>query len=90
MTIQEANPWSKVFDSLFGEIPIIGMFTGYVFNPSYNVLRQNGAAIMRLTKEPAFFEGKFKIEQSAPLGESEETLCLLSLIMMVLLERSRG
>lgn len=90
MTIQEANPWSKVFDSLFGEIPIIGMFTGYVFNPSYNVLRQNGAAVMRLTKEPAFFEGKFKIEKSAPLGESEETLCLLSLIMMVLLERSRG
>lgn len=34
MTIQEANPWVKVFDSLFGEIPVLGMFTGYVFNPS--------------------------------------------------------
>lgn len=90
MTIQEANPWSKVFDSLFGEIPVIGMFSGYVFNPSYNVLRPDGTTVMRLTKEPDFFQGKFKIERLAALSESEEARVLLGLIMMVLLERMRG
>ena len=90
MMIQEANPWSKVFDSLFGEIPVVGMFSGYVFHPSYNVLRPDGAAVMRLTKEPAFFEGKFKIEKLGVLNESEEMRALLSLLMMVLLERHRG
>lgn len=90
MTIQEANPWSKVFDSLFGEIPVLGMFTGYFFHPAYDVLRPNGQAVMRLVKEPAFLEGKFRIEQSGAMNESEEMLALLSLVMMVLLERARG
>lgn len=90
MTIQEANPWSKVFDSLFGEIPILGMFTGYFFHPAYDVLRPNGAAVLRLVKEPAFFEGKFKIDKTGEMNQGEETLALLSLIMMILLERARG
>lgn len=90
MTISEANPWSKVFDSLLGELPIVGMFTGYFFHPSYNLQRPDGTVLMRLTKEPAFFEGKFKIEKLGPLQEREEELALLSLLMMVLIERSRG
>lgn len=90
MTIQEANPWSKVFDSLFGEIPIVGMFSGYVFHPSYNVLRPDGSAVMRLTKEPAFFEGKFRIEKLGAMEPGEELRVLLGLLMMVLLERHRG
>ncbi len=28
--IQEKNPWIKVLDALFAEIPVVGMFTGYV------------------------------------------------------------
>jgi len=90
MTIQEANPWSKVLDALFCEIPIVGMFSGYVFHPEYVVARQDGSPVMRLKKEPAFFQGKFSIEKLAPLNEQEETRILLSLIMMVLLERRRG
>jgi uncharacterized protein YxjI len=91
MTIQEVNPWSKVFDSLFGEIPVLGIFTGYFFHPAFDVLRPNGQPIMRLTKEPAFLEGKFRIENTGPLqSEGEELLILLSLLMMVLLERARG
>ena len=31
--IREENAWVKVMDSLFGEIPILGMFSGYLFNP---------------------------------------------------------
>jgi hypothetical protein len=90
MTIQEANPWSKVLDGLFGEIPIIGMFSGYLFHPEYVVASEDGTPVMRLKKEPAFFQGKFILEKLATLNEQEETRILLSLIMMVLLERQRG
>lgn len=90
LTIQEANPWTKVFDSLFCEIPILGIFSGYVFHPEYLVAREDGTPVMRLKKEPAFFQGKFSIEKLAVVSEEEETRILLSLIMMVLLERQRG
>lgn len=90
LKIQEANPWAKVFDSLFSEIPILGIFNGYVFHPEYLVARDDGAPIMRLKKEPAFFQGKFSIEKLAAVSAEEETRILLSLIMMVLLEKRRG
>jgi hypothetical protein len=90
LTIQEANPWTKILDGLLGEIPIIGMFTGYFFHPAYVVIRQDATAIMRLEKQPAFLEGKYSIEKLAPLSERDEIRMLLSLLMVVLLERSRG
>jgi uncharacterized protein YxjI len=90
LLIQEANPWAKVLDGLVGEIPIVGMFTGYLFHPAYEVRRPDGNAIMRLKKEPAFFESKFTIERLAALEEKEEIRVILSLLMVVLLERSRG
>ena len=90
LKIQEANPWAKVFDSLFSEIPILGMFNGYVFHPEYVVAREDGTPVMRLKKEPAFFQGKFSIDKLATVTPEEETRILLSLIMMVLLEKQRG
>ena len=90
LTIQETNPWVKVGDSLFGEIPIVGIFSGYLFHPEYLVARADGTAVMRLKKEPAFFQGKFSIEKLAEISDEEETRILLSLIMMVLLEKQRG
>jgi hypothetical protein len=45
---------------------------------------------MQLQKEAAFFEGKYSIRTLAPLSEAEQELALLSLLMMVLLERRRG
>lgn len=90
MGITEENPWIKVIDALFTEIPIIGMFSGYVFHPVYLVTRPDATVVMRLEKKPAFFEGKFLLEKKAQLGETEEQRILLSLIMMLLLERSRG
>ena len=90
LTIQEANPWAKVADSLLTELPIVGMFSGYLFHPEYLVAREDGTPVMRLKKEPAFFQGKFSIEKLADVSGEEETRILLSLIMMVLLERARG
>jgi hypothetical protein len=90
LTIREANPWAKVMDALLGEIPIVGMFTGYLFHPAYVVSRPDGTVVLRAKKQPAFFESKFTIEQESELREHEETQALLGLIMMLLLERSRG
>ena len=90
MTIREANPWVKVLDGLFGPIPVIGMLTGYVFHPAFLVSRPEGTVIMRLEKQPAFFESRFTIKREAELDTAEETRVFLSLLMMILLERSRG
>ena len=90
MTIAEENAWIKVWDSLLGEIPIVGMFTGYLFHPAYLVSHTNGTLLMRLEKQPAFFEGKYSIEKHVDMPPAEETRALLSLIMMILLERRRG
>jgi uncharacterized protein YxjI len=90
MTIKEESAWTKVLDGLIGEIPILGMFTGYLFHPAYLVSRQDGTVVLRLEKQPAFFEGKFIIEKKAEMDQQEEERALLSVIMMILLERHRG
>lgn len=90
LNIQEENAWIKVLDALLGEVPILGMFSGYLFNPAYLVTRTDGTVILRLKKQPAFFESKFVLEKKAEFDSSEEARALLGLIMMVLLERSRG
>lgn len=89
-TIQEENPWTKVVDALLGEVPVLGMFTGYFANPSYSLTRADGTVVMRLIKEPAMFEGKFRIEEVVDITEGEETRNVLAMFMMLLLERTRG
>ena len=90
MTINEESAWTKVFDSLLGEVPLLGMFSGYFFHPAYLVKRPDETVVLRMQKQPAFFEGKFIIEKHAEMNEREELRALLSLIMMILLERRRG
>jgi hypothetical protein len=90
LTIREENGWVKVGDALFGEIPVIGIFSGYLFNPSYVITNTAGAPLMRLSKQPAFFEGRFRVEKLAELSPADETRAVLAFLMMVLLERRRG
>jgi hypothetical protein len=91
MQIREENPWVKVLDHFAGEIPVVGLFTGYIFNPAYLVTRiDSGAPVLRVKKEPAFLEGKFTIHRLGELSENDETLAVLSVLMMVLLEKHRG
>ncbi len=91
MEIREENPWAKVMDGLFGEIPIVGMFTGYMFHPSFLITRiETGEELVRVKKQPAFFEGKFILEKLGDFDESEELRLLMSVLMMVCLERRRG
>ncbi len=88
--INEEKGWVKVIDALAGEIPVLGMFTGYFFNPAYIVAKPDGTPVARMEKQPAFFEGKFRLSEKADLSEQDETLVLLSVLTMTLLERRRG
>ena len=90
LLIREENPWTKVFDSVMGEIPVLNFFTGYFFHPSFRVIRRDGTLVVRLKKEPSFFGSKFSIEKLAEFKKGEEERILLGLMMMILLERRRG
>ena len=90
--ISEENPASKIFDGLLGEIPILGMASSYLFNPKYLATeKQTGEGVMRVTKKPALWEGKFQIDKlSQELNPQQELNLIFSFIMLLLLERSRG
>lgn len=90
LEIHEENAWVKVIDAVIGELPVIGMFTGYFFNPAYIVTRMDNTPVARLQKQPAFFEGKFEVTAQAQMSQGEESIVLLALLTMTLLERSRG
>lgn len=88
--VQEENAWVKIIDGFFTEIPILGIFTGYFFNPTYIIHDNNGKEIYRLKKMPSFFGRKFQLDQINDIADEDETLVVLSLMMMVLLERAKG
>lgn len=90
LTIREANPWAKVGDALFGEIPVLGMFAGYVFHPKYVVQRPDGTSVLGAAKQPALWEGRYTVDRHAALPPEDEGLAVLSILMMLLLERRRG
>lgn len=88
--INEDNGWIKVFDSFVGEIPILGMLTGYFLNPSYTVVDNAGKAYFRLKKMPSLIGRRFQLEKLIDIDDEDESLVILSFLMMVLLERARG
>ena len=90
MRIEEQDAWVKVMDAFLTEIPIIGMFGGYFFNPVYLVERPDDSLALKVTKNKAFFESSFTITQESPLSEQEQLQTVLGVLMMVLLERTRG
>jgi hypothetical protein len=90
LVIKEANPWAKVGDALFGEIPFVGIFAGYVFHPRYLVQRADGTEVLHVAKQNALFEGKYSIEKRTELSPEDEGMAVLAILMMLLLERRRG
>lgn len=89
-TITEDNAWTKFFDGMVSEIPIIGMFTGYFLNPAYTVKGLDGKEYFKLKKMPSFFGRRFQLDRMIDIDDEDESLVVLSLLMMVLLERARG
>lgn len=90
LLISEENGWVKVFDALLGEVPVLGWFTGYLFNPSYGVTRPDGTLVVRLKKQPSMVGRRFRVTKLAEFEEGEEDRIILGLMMMILLERRRG
>jgi len=85
--------WSahyEVIESLLGEIPIVGFLFLYLLNPSYLIKMADGSNAFRIVKKPSVFERYFVIEKLTELDEDDELRALLSLIMMVILEKNRG
>ncbi len=83
--IHEENPWLKVLDSFLNDIPFLGMLV----NPAY-LIELRGQTVLYLKKQPAVFEGKFTLDKRGDFSQAEEGLLLSGLIMMMMLERSRG
>ena len=83
--IHEENPWLKVLDALVSDVPFVGM----LINPAY-LVDLRGQTVLYLKKQPAVFEGKFRLEKRGEFSANDESLLLPSVIMMLMLERSRG
>lgn len=90
LEIHEKNAWVKVWDSLLSEVPLLGILSGYFFNPAYNITRPDGTLVCTFKKDASFFGRKFTLHQEAAFEKGEEDRILLGLMMMVLLERRRG
>lgn len=89
-TISEESVLTRFFDNIFSQIPLLGALSGYIFQPSYIVKRESGEEVMRLSKQPALWEGVFKMDLLAALSPAEQEALMLSLFMTVLLERQSG
>jgi hypothetical protein len=89
-TITEENPWTKVIDGFLREIPILGLLSGYLLHPRYLATSADGREAMRMSKEAAFFEGRYSIERLSMAAREHEELLILGLLMMALLEKTRG
>jgi hypothetical protein len=87
-TVREESAWTKVMDGLLGEIPILSFFTGFFFNPAYLVTHPDGRQVLRVAKQKAFFEGHFQIQQTGTDDVPDGVL--VAILMMLLLERTRG
>lgn len=88
--VKEVSAWTRIADSMVGEIPVIGFFTGYVFHPKFNVTDKNGDLVVQLKKKPSFFGSEFELERIADINEDDKERVMLGLMMMILLERNRG
>ena len=86
----EESVLARILDAIFERIPIVGLLSGYIANPTYIVNDSSGNAVMRLRKNPSLFESNFSIESLSELSDPKQIQILLSLLMFVLLEQNRG
>ena len=89
-SIREENGWVKVLDGLLGQIPILNILTGYFLNPSYKVMDKNETIIARIKKDASFWGRHFTVDKLKEFDKDDGERIMLSLMMMILLERNRG
>jgi uncharacterized protein YxjI len=88
--VKEESAMTRFLDNVLGEIPVFGFFTGYLFNPTYNITDNNGQTVIKLKKTPSFLGKEFALIQTAAMDEDNKARVMLGLMMMILLERRRG
>jgi uncharacterized protein YxjI len=88
--ITEKSVLTRFLDKVVGELPFVGVVSSYVFQPSYLVENAQGQLLMEMAKQATLFEGVFKVEQRQAFSISDQQLLVMALIMVVLLERTRG
>jgi uncharacterized protein YxjI len=90
--IKEEFPWLKALDILLGELPIICLFTNYLVHPSYLILESGSERpLFRIKKQPAFFEGRFKVEKLTEIPDEKlEMRLILGIMLATMFERARG
>lgn len=88
--VNEENAWVKVWDSLLGEVPLLGMFTGYFFNPAYLVTDLQGNVVAKIKKQASFFGRHFEVSKLQDIDQDDQERIMLGLMMMILLERRKG
>ena len=88
--VEEANPWTKILDSLFSEIPFVGMFSGYLLHPRYDFASSSGQALGSITKEPAFFEGLYRLDSNGSVTSENQEIMNVALMIVTLMQRLRG
>lgn len=88
--VTEENAWVKFLDSLLGEIPILNIFTGYLFNPTYIVVDNDNEVIFKLKKLPSFWGRNFEVLKIGNIDSDDDDRIVLGLMMMILIERNRG
>lgn len=88
--VNEENGMVKIFDSMLGQIPILSMMTGYFFNPSYLLTDIQGKPIVRMQKQASFWGRNFQLTKVGQIDADDDDRIMLGMMMMLLLERSRG
>lgn len=90
-TIEEKSVWTRFWDGVFGDIPILGFFSGYVFNPGYLLKNRFGEVFYEVRKQPSFWGRRFMVNKhSDALTDAQEERFVLSLVLLVLKDRRRG
>ena len=87
-TIKERSGFTRMMDGMVGEIPVVGFFSDYLFNPKYALSNLQGTELMEVSKEPSFFGRKFKLNQYQQT--EDDALFVLSFMLMLITDRNRG
>jgi hypothetical protein len=87
--LTEKNPWVKIIDSLIGEIPVLSFFSGFLFNPEYEILDSNNNRVATLKKIPTLLSRKFIIQPNSQSSELDNLL-LLGTITALIFQKDRG
>ena len=88
--ISEKSVWTRIMDNMIGEVPLLGLLSGYLFHPAYQVSNKQEELVAELRKLPSFWGRKFDVVSTDKLEEQHHEKTVLGLMMLILLERRRG